>query len=46
VIDAKHAWAELFASVSPPRQALPTFGLAMTSDGGLHWIQVNTPQPG
>jgi photosystem II stability/assembly factor-like uncharacterized protein len=46
LIDAKHAWAELFASVSTPRQTLPTFGLAMTSDGGLHWIQVNTPQPG
>jgi photosystem II stability/assembly factor-like uncharacterized protein len=46
IIDARHAWAELFASVTAPRQILPTAGLAMTSDGGLHWTQVNTPQAG
>lgn len=42
VIDANHAWAELVSSV--PRQVQGP-GLAMTSDGGLHWTQVNTPQP-
>lgn len=39
VIDANHAWAELFNSG-------PTGGLAVTSDGGLHWSQVSAPQPG
>jgi photosystem II stability/assembly factor-like uncharacterized protein len=34
IIDAKHAWAKLGQA-----------GLAMTSDGGLHWTQVNAPRP-
>jgi photosystem II stability/assembly factor-like uncharacterized protein len=44
VIDAKHAWAELLAypGVRDPDQGT---GLAMTSDGGLHWTQVDTPRP-
>jgi photosystem II stability/assembly factor-like uncharacterized protein len=40
VIDANHAWAELFSS------AQAAAGLALTSDGGLHWSQVSTPKPG
>jgi photosystem II stability/assembly factor-like uncharacterized protein len=36
IIDADHAWAE-----RPPGQ-----GLAVTSDGGLHWSQVSSPKPG
>jgi len=43
VIDAKHAWAELFNS--GPSGA-PGAGLAVTSDGGVHWSQVNAPPPG
>jgi photosystem II stability/assembly factor-like uncharacterized protein len=38
-IDAKHAWAVLY----PTSAKAPGTGLAMTSDGGLHWTQVNTP---
>jgi photosystem II stability/assembly factor-like uncharacterized protein len=40
-IDVRHGWAELvtLTSVGPPN------GLVMTSDGGLHWTQVNTPRP-
>jgi photosystem II stability/assembly factor-like uncharacterized protein len=40
-VDVKHGWAELvtLTSVGPPN------GLVMTSDGGLHWTQVNAPQP-
>jgi photosystem II stability/assembly factor-like uncharacterized protein len=41
VIDANHAWAELFNSAAGNFS-----GLALTSDGGLHWSQVGTPQPG
>jgi photosystem II stability/assembly factor-like uncharacterized protein len=37
-IDAKHAWAELIPYGAGS-------GLAMTSDGGLHWTQVDAPQP-
>jgi photosystem II stability/assembly factor-like uncharacterized protein len=40
VIDANHAWAELYSS------ALDKTGLAVTSDGGLHWMQVSAPPPG
>jgi photosystem II stability/assembly factor-like uncharacterized protein len=43
VIDANHAWAELY--ISKPSWA-PGAGLAVTSDGGVHWSQVNAPQPG
>jgi photosystem II stability/assembly factor-like uncharacterized protein len=39
-VDVKHGWADLF--VGTPGQAS---GLAMTSDGGLHWTQVNAPRP-
>jgi photosystem II stability/assembly factor-like uncharacterized protein len=42
VIDAKHAWAELSI---PAAGASPAAGLAVTSDGGLHWTQVGTPNP-
>jgi photosystem II stability/assembly factor-like uncharacterized protein len=45
VIDATHAWAEL-STATPPGQDLPGAGLAMTADAGLHWKQVNAPQPG
>ena len=38
IIDAKHAWAVLY-----PLNGKPGTGLAMTSDGGVHWTQVNTP---
>jgi len=41
-IDAKHGWAELFV---PGRSEGPPGGLAVTSDGGLHWTQVDAPQP-
>jgi photosystem II stability/assembly factor-like uncharacterized protein len=43
VIDAKYAWAELFTN-APGLQG--GAGLAVTSDGGLHWSQVSAPQPG
>jgi len=39
-IDMKHGWAELIVL-----QVWPPGGLAMTSDGGLHWTQVNAPGP-
>jgi hypothetical protein len=43
VIDATHAWAQLVAT---PQTALaPGTGLAITSDGGLHWSPVNVPSP-
>jgi photosystem II stability/assembly factor-like uncharacterized protein len=41
IIDAKHAWAELFSTHGPAGGT----GLAITSDGGLHWKQVDTPRP-
>ena len=43
VIDAKYAWAELFSN-APGLQG--GRGLAVTSDGGLHWSQVSAPKPG
>ncbi|HEV2029448.1 MAG TPA: hypothetical protein VGS16_13100 [Candidatus Dormibacteraeota bacterium] len=43
VVDSKHAWALL---VSSPGTLVPGAGLAMTADGGLHWKQVDAPQPG
>jgi photosystem II stability/assembly factor-like uncharacterized protein len=39
IIDAKHAWAELFST----RDRVT--GLARTSDGGVHWTQVDAPRP-
>jgi photosystem II stability/assembly factor-like uncharacterized protein len=42
VVDADHAWAEVFGP--PPGHS--GAGLAVTSDGGLHWQQVNAPKPG
>jgi len=42
VIDARHAWAELFNNAPGPPAGT---GLAVTSDGGLHWTQVSAPQP-
>jgi hypothetical protein len=41
IIDSKHAWAELFSS----RNRGSGTGLATTSDGGLHWKQVDAPRP-
>ena len=42
VIDARHVWAELYSNApGPPGGA----GLAVTSDGGLHWTQVSAPKP-
>ena len=37
VIDSRHAWALI--------QVVGGFGLAMTADGGLHWIQAAVPPP-
>jgi len=36
VLDSKHAWAELTVAGG--------YGLALTSDGGLHWTRGNVPQ--
>jgi photosystem II stability/assembly factor-like uncharacterized protein len=40
-IDVRHGWAELVTLTSGG----PPDGLVMTSDGGLHWTQVNAPGP-
>ena len=40
-VDPRHGWAEL-ATLTPVES--PN-GLVMTSDGGLHWTQVNAPGP-
>lgn len=37
VVDSNHAWCQV--------QMGERTGLVMTSDGGLHWIRVNVPQP-
>ncbi len=37
ILDSKHAWAEL--------TVVGGYGLALTSDGGLHWTRANIPQP-
>lgn len=37
VIDPSHAWAELIV--------VGGFGLALTSDGGMHWTRSAIPQP-
>ncbi len=44
VIDAKHAWAQMVAPF-PQANAFNGTGLAITSDGGLHWSPVNVPNP-
>jgi photosystem II stability/assembly factor-like uncharacterized protein len=41
VIDAKHAWARI-DSLDPLRRG---YGLALTADGGVHWIYANVPTP-
>ncbi len=44
IIDPKHAWAQMqvvFPSTNPPQGT----GLAMSSDGGVHWTPVNVPKP-
>lgn len=44
VLDARHAWAQMlvvFPNANPPQGT----GLAMTSDGGIHWTPVNVPKP-
>ena len=41
VIDAKHAWARV-SSQNPKRHG---YGLALTSDGGVHWTYANVPNP-
>jgi photosystem II stability/assembly factor-like uncharacterized protein len=43
VIDANHAWAELYGSIGT---RFSVTGLAMTSDAGLHWTYANVPKPG
>lgn len=35
ILDSKHAWSSIVAG---------GYGLALTSDGGLHWTRVNVPQ--
>jgi len=40
-IDKIHAWAVLLHLDDPGSRS----GLALTSDGGLHWTQVNAPRP-
>lgn len=37
ILDSKHAWASLFL--------VGGYGLALTSDGGLHWTLAKVPQP-
>jgi photosystem II stability/assembly factor-like uncharacterized protein len=44
VVDAKHAWAQLRVVLPTSNPARGT-GLAVTSDGGLHWTPVNVPKP-
>jgi len=44
VIDAKHAWAQMVAPFQQPNPFQGT-GLAITTDGGLHWSPVNVPNP-
>jgi photosystem II stability/assembly factor-like uncharacterized protein len=41
VTDAQHAWARLESQV-PPRRG---FGLALSSDGGVHWTYAKVPTP-
>jgi photosystem II stability/assembly factor-like uncharacterized protein len=41
VTDAQHAWARLESRV-PPRRG---FGLALSSDGGVHWTYAKVPTP-
>ena len=36
VLDSKHAWALTIV--------VGGYGLALTSDGGLHWTQANVPK--
>jgi photosystem II stability/assembly factor-like uncharacterized protein len=36
VLDSEHAWAEL--------TVVGGYGLALTNDGGIHWIRANVPQ--
>jgi len=40
-VDVKHGWADLFIGSAGGQAS----GLAMTSDGGLHWTQVDAPRP-
>jgi photosystem II stability/assembly factor-like uncharacterized protein len=37
ILDSMHAWASVFI--------MGGYGLALTSDGGLHWTEANVPQP-
>jgi photosystem II stability/assembly factor-like uncharacterized protein len=37
ILDSKHAWASLFV--------MGGYGLALTSDGGLHWTLAKVPGP-
>jgi len=43
-LDAKHAWARMVAGAPGPPPTQGT-GLAITSDGGVHWTAVNVPRP-
>jgi photosystem II stability/assembly factor-like uncharacterized protein len=40
IIDSNHAWAQFLA-----RSYNPASGLALTSDGGVHWTYANVPNP-
>ena len=44
VVDARHAWARLDAATGI-QDPLRGTGLAVTSDGGLHWDYANVPHP-
>jgi photosystem II stability/assembly factor-like uncharacterized protein len=44
VIDAKHAWAQMTV-VFPNANPLRGTGLAVSSDGGVHWTPVSVPKP-
>jgi photosystem II stability/assembly factor-like uncharacterized protein len=41
VVDAQNAWARLDSQI-PTRRG---YGLALTRDGGIHWIYANVPAP-
>jgi photosystem II stability/assembly factor-like uncharacterized protein len=44
VLDSRHAWARLEVPFPRTRQAIGS-GLALSSDGGVHWTYVNVPHP-
>jgi photosystem II stability/assembly factor-like uncharacterized protein len=45
-LDAQHAWAQLMVIGPLPSDMFHRLtGLAMTSDGGVHWTRVRVPHP-